>query len=152
HEGTNRRGIRFDIQPDGSGLYCLPSAKHHASTKSLCTAHRPYSTAMRTNYSRALATCGRSYKPARPEPMLMVKKQAPTGNRRKAASSKLASLKTSPLRGSKAAVKAKRANLRSSKRPDFSKMTKAQAKAYWTKVWYEKQARKRARRLARRGG
>ncbi|MEL6745922.1 MAG: hypothetical protein AAFO68_10730, partial [Pseudomonadota bacterium] len=39
-----------------------------------------------------------------------------------------------------------------SPRPDFSKMTKAQEKAYWTKVWYQKQARKRARKLARSGG
>ncbi|MEO0545879.1 MAG: CapA family protein [Pseudomonadota bacterium] len=144
---AGRKGVRFDIQSDGRGLYCSPAANGHSNTRNLCAAHRPHMTALNNTYARALATCGRSYRFKRPAPLVMVKNRL---KRMKPA--QVAALETVSLRGTDRA-RTGRAKLPAiTPRPDFSKMTKAQEKAYWTKVWYQKQARKRARKLARSGG
>ncbi|MEL6968176.1 MAG: CapA family protein, partial [Pseudomonadota bacterium] len=145
-------GVRFDIQNDGRGLFCTPAAAGNAATRSLCASHRPFDGSRAKRYARALATCGRSYRHRRSDgdsaPLLLTKKATTPPKVR--TSKRAKPFRSANLRGTAKRTVQKRRRTQvailSRKRPNLSRMTKAQRKTYWTKVWYAKQARKRARR------
>ncbi len=54
-------GIRFDIQEDGTGLFCTSVAQENPKTASLCKSYRKYDQRDARTYRAAVSSCGSSF-------------------------------------------------------------------------------------------